>query len=163
MTEFWQRGPIEGINPYLQPAAHAILQAHKETLELLQDFSEKNLWDKPEGKASVAFHLQHMSGVLDRLFTYARGQQLDPDQLNYLKAEGVENTSITLQDLLQHLDQTVDTAINQLKNTGNEEILEPREIGRKRIPSNTIGLLFHAAEHMQRHLGQLLLTVVFSK
>jgi len=32
-------------------------------------------------------------------------------------------------------------------------------VGRKRIPSNVIGLLFHTAEHTQRHTGQLLVTV----
>jgi len=32
-------------------------------------------------------------------------------------------------------------------------------VGRARIPSTVLGLLFHAAEHIQRHNGQLLVTV----
>ncbi len=31
------------------------------------------LWEKPGGVAAPGFHLQHMAGVLDRLFTYAAG------------------------------------------------------------------------------------------
>ena len=32
--------------------------------------------------------------------------------------------------------------------------LEPREIGRKKLPTTVIGLLTHIAEHTQRHVGQ---------
>jgi len=41
--------------------------------------------------------------------------------------------------------------------------LEARGIGRKRIPTNVLGLLFHAAEHTQRHTGQLYVTVKMLK
>ena len=54
--------------------------------------------NKPAGLASVVFHLQHLSGVLDRLFTYARGEQLSKLQLEYLAGEGksLENESIPI-------------------------------------------------------------------
>lgn len=38
-------------------------------------------------------------------------------------------------------------------------LTEPRAVGRKQLPSTVMGLLFHAAEHVQRHVGQLLVTV----
>ena len=31
---------------------------------------------------------------------------------------------------------------------------EPREIGRKKLPTTVIGLFTHIAEHTQRHVGQ---------
>jgi uncharacterized damage-inducible protein DinB len=31
-------------------------------------------------------------------------------------------------------------------------------VGRAKLPSTVLGLLFHAAEHTQRHVGQLLVT-----
>ncbi|WP_317192017.1 hypothetical protein [Salegentibacter maritimus] len=40
---------------------------------------------------------------------------------------------------------------------------EYRPVGRKALPSSVIGLLFHAAEHSQRHVGQVLVTVSFLK
>jgi len=46
-----------------------------------------------------------------------------------------------------------------LKETDPATITEARGVGRKQIPSNVIGLLFHAAEHTMRHTGQLLVTV----
>ena len=36
--------------------------------------------------------------------------------------------------------------------------LTVRLVGRAKLPSNTIGLLVHAAEHTARHLGQLMTT-----
>ena len=49
-------------------------------------------------------------------------------------------------------------AIEKLKTIPGNLVFETRWVGRKRIPSNVLGLLFHAAEHMQRHTGQLLVT-----
>lgn len=156
--EFWLRGPLPGITPVLQPVAHAILQAQIEVQQALAHFPAARLWDKPSGSASVAFHLQHLAGVLDRLFTYARKEQLSPLQLNALQKEGKEDNSIHLTDLLQIFNNQVESAIGQLKNTTEASLLETRGVGRKQIPSNVLGLLFHAAEHTQRHTGQLLVT-----
>ena len=39
-------------------------------------FPPSLLWTRPAGLASVGFHLQHIAGVIDRLFTYARGEAL---------------------------------------------------------------------------------------
>jgi hypothetical protein len=74
LPEVWLRGPVENIPSLLQPVAHALLQAREEVSELLENFPNELLWEKPAGVASTGFHLQHLSGVLDRLFTYARGQ-----------------------------------------------------------------------------------------
>ena len=74
--EAWLRGPVEGVPDLLQPVAHALLQAKEETRTLLQNFPAELLWNRPAGLASVGFHLQHVAGVVDRLFTYARGESL---------------------------------------------------------------------------------------
>lgn len=156
--EFWLRGPVEGITALLQPVAHSLLQAREEVIEALGHFPEEKLWKKPGGAASVAFHLQHLAGVLDRLFTYANGHQLNDKQLEYLSVEGEENSNIHLAGLMDHFSMQVDAALTQLRNTNENSLLERREVGRKKIPSNVLGLLFHAAEHTQRHVGQLIVT-----
>src|SRR5688572_19841255 len=133
--EFWLRGPIEGIPALLQPAAHAILQTQWEIHKGLKDFPEALIWERPEGVASVAFHLQHIPGVLDRIYTYARGEQLIQQQLDYMVAEGKENDSLRLSELIDHLDNQVEKALNQLRNTSETELLHPRAVGRRQIPS----------------------------
>ena len=49
--------------------------------------------------------------------------------------------------------------IAQLRATDPATLAEARPVGRKALPSTVIGTLVHAAEHTQRHVGQLLVTV----
>ena len=83
-TEAWLRGPIDGVPPLLQPVAHALTQANDEIHAIMSDFPQHKLWEKPAGVASVAFHLQHIPGVLDRLFSYSQGLPISNAKLKYL-------------------------------------------------------------------------------
>ncbi len=156
--EFWLRGPVEGIPPLLQPVAHALLQAKQEVAEMTADFPDDLLWERPAGMASAGFHLLHLAGVLDRLFTYAKGDLLQPSQLEYLKEE-TEPKPAGTHLLAERFYEQVDKALQQLANTDEKTLTDFRGVGRKQVPSTVIGLLFHAAEHTQRHVGQLLVTV----
>jgi uncharacterized damage-inducible protein DinB len=157
--EVWQRGPLDGIPPLLQPVAHALLQAVEEATRFTENFPDNLLWEKPSGVASVGFHLLHIKGVLDRLFTYARGEMLTVEQLKALAAEQeIPAENISVSELLDQVRQQVERALRQLRTTDEKVLLQGRTIGRKQIPTNVIGLLFHAAEHTQRHVGQLIVT-----
>lgn len=157
--EVWLRGPLPDMPPLLQPVAHALLQAREEVEALMQNFSADLLWEKPVGVASVGFHLQHLTGVLDRLLTYARGQALTQEQLEALVKEGkCPEPDCKVQDLVQKFSNQVEKALGQLRHTEEQELLEPRGVGRAQIPSNVLGLLVHAAEHTMRHVGQLSVT-----
>ena len=158
--EVWMRGPVEGIPPLLQPVAHALLQAREEVEIITRDFPNNKLWIKPSNLGSVGFHLQHIRGVLERLFTYALQKQLTDEQLDDLRMEGI-NADISVIELVAAFSIQVDRALTQLQETDENTLLEPRGVGRKQVPSTVIGLLFHAAEHIQRHVGQLLVTVKF--
>jgi uncharacterized damage-inducible protein DinB len=155
--EVWLRGPVENIPALLQPAAHAILQAREEVNALMKTFPEEKLWEKPSGVASVGFHLLHLSGVLDRLFTYAKGNPLSEEQLAALKQE-TQPHDVTVKQLVNNFNEQVDKAIKQLSKTPENTLLDKRGVGRAQLPSNVLGLLFHAAEHTMRHTGQLLVT-----
>lgn len=159
LPEVWQRGPLEGVPALLQPVAHALLQAQEEVHAMLQEFPESKLWEQPAGVASPAFHLQHIPGVLDRLFTYAAGNMLAEEQLAYLSKEGKAAVGISLPALLAAFDTQLQKAVATLKTIDTDTLTEVRLVGRKQIPSTVIGLLFHAAEHTMRHTGQLLVTV----
>jgi len=157
--EVWLRGPIEGISPLLQPVAHALLQAREEVNALMTDFPEILLWVQPVGMASPGFHLQHLAGVLDRLFTYARGEALTEHQLHKLATEGkMPEISYSVINILEVFNRQVDEAIKQLSDTDESILTERRLVGRGQVPSTVIGLYTHAAEHIMRHLGQLLVT-----
>jgi uncharacterized damage-inducible protein DinB len=157
--EVWLRGPVPGVPPLLQPIAHALLQAREETEALLHGFPDSLLWTRPGGVASVGFHLQHLRGVLDRLFAYARGEALTQAQLQALAGEGQPPTSdASAQRLFQAFSEQVDRAVDQLRATDERSLVEFRGVGRRQLPSTVLGLLVHAAEHTQRHVGQMLVT-----
>jgi uncharacterized damage-inducible protein DinB len=157
--EVWMRGPVEGVPALLQPVAHTLLQAQEEIHALMEHFPEALLWQQPAGVASAGFHLQHIAGVLDRLFTYAAGQALSAAQLNYLAEEATQVAGVTVNSLLTALDAQVAGAIATVKVTDESSLTDFRGVGRKQLPSTVIGLMFHAAEHTMRHTGQLLVTV----
>jgi len=155
--EYWLRGSVPGIPALLQPAAHALLQAREEVKILMTGFTAERLWDRPGGVAAVGFHLRHLTGVLDRLLTYARGEVLDQGQLDYLAGGGVRGGEA--EELVERFNQQVDKALVQISSTPEGSLTEVRAVGRGRVPSTVGGLIFHAAEHTQRHVGQLLVTV----
>jgi uncharacterized damage-inducible protein DinB len=160
LPEVWLRGPVENIPSLLQPVAHALLQAREEVNELLKDFPNELLWEKPAGAASTGFHLQHLSGVLDRLFTYAHGRQLNEEQLAALKREGdSQQTKATAAELVEAFNAHVDQALKSLGKIDERDLSDYRGVGRAQLPSTILGCLFHAAEHTMRHLGQMIVTV----
>ena len=153
------RGPIAGVPSLLQPVAHALLQVQEDAQKYVSDFPEDKIWFKPAGAASVAFHLQHIAGVIDRMFSYAHDKSLTEAQLAYLGAEGREQIGVTNASLLFGLQKGIERAITQLQEISVDKLTDTRYLGRKRIPTTLAGLLFHAAEHSQRHLGQMLVTI----
>ena len=161
--EVWLRGPLSEMPVLIQPVAHALLQAREEINELMNDFPQELLWLRVAGAASPGFHLQHLTGVLNRLFTYAKGEQLTEEQLYFLSREGRQDAGFIGDSLLKQFNKQVDNSLLELKTINQSVLTEKREVGRNRLPSTVIGLYIHAAEHTMRHIGQLLVTVKFLK
>lgn len=160
LPEVWLRGPLVDVPALLQPVAHALLQAREELNELMTGFPETLLWEKLAGMASPGFHLQHLTGVLDRLFTYAQGGLLGDEQLAYLAAEGKQGEGETnVGSLVNAFNQKIYAVLQQLKTTDESTLTDWRGVGRAQLPSTVIGLYTHSAEHTMRHLGQLIVTV----
>jgi len=107
----------------------------------------------------VGFHLRHLAGVLDRLFTYARGGQLSEAQLSYLALEPRPDPQARSADLVSAFARQVDRALAEIRTVDEETLTQARSVGRGKLPSTVLGLLVHSAEHVQRHVGQLLVTV----
>jgi uncharacterized damage-inducible protein DinB len=159
MPDAWLRGPLDGVPPLLMPVAHALVQTVDDVERAASGLAPDELWRRPGGVAPVGFHLRHIAGVTDRLLTYARGEALSDAQLRYLEGEAEPGTPPAgVEELLRGVRAAVAAATEQLRATDPEHLLEPRHVGRKRIESNVLGLLFHAADHAQRHAGQVVAT-----
>jgi uncharacterized damage-inducible protein DinB len=62
-------------------------------------------------------------------------------------------------DLIAAFRIQVTRALAELRTIDERTLTEPRTVGRGKLPSTVLGLLFHSAEHVQRHVGQLLVTI----
>jgi hypothetical protein len=155
MPEVWLRGElVDGVPALLQPVAHSLLQSREEVETLLSDLTPDAIWLARNGAAAVGYHVLHAIGSLDRLLTYARGATLSDAQLLVLQQEAQPDPDVTADDLIAAFDAAVTRALDQLRDTDQSTLATPRAVGRGRLPSTVIGLLFHAAEHTQRHVGQ---------
>lgn len=162
MTEAWLNGPVAGVARELQPAAHALLHARADITTALDTVTAEQLWTPAGAAPSVGFHVLHACGALDRLLTYARGEQLTDEQRAALKLETHAGPDTYDRDALRSLAYAcIDGAIDVLRSTDPAHLYDDRAVGRKALPSNVAGLIFHAAEHTARHAGQAISTSRF--
>jgi hypothetical protein len=154
--EVWLRGPLPDYIDELQPVAHSLLQVREE-ISPVAALRPAQLWARPGGAASIGFHLKHLAGSLDRLLTYAAGKTLTARQHEHLAAEERE-TGETAEALVTLAQSAIDRALIHVRTTPLCTLGEAREVGRHRLPSTVLGLLFHAAEHAQRHSAQIITT-----
>ena len=157
-TEWWQRGPIDGVPAILQPIAHILFQVRESVVEIVEPLTEQEWNAGPAGVASAAFHVRHIAGVIDRLFTYARGNALSTDQFAAIASEGQELLTADVATVLGVLSARVDTAVAELRTIDVTTLSNFRGVGRAQLPSTVIGCLVHGAEHAMRHVGQLSVT-----
>jgi uncharacterized damage-inducible protein DinB len=157
-TEWWQRGPVEGVPALLQPVAHILLQVRESVNELTANLTESEWNTRPANVASSAFHVRHITGVIDRLFTYARGDGLSPEQFAAIRSEGDHLPAADVAAVLDALSARVDSAVAELRTIDPVTLGDFREVGRAKLPSTVIGCLVHGAEHSMRHVGQLSVT-----
>jgi len=146
------RGPIEGVPILLAPSLYSFQQAREDLARYTVGLAEAQLWATPHGFGSVGFHLRHIAGSTDRLITYLEGRQLSEAQFEFLKHE--HDPGASREELLDAMRAVFERAEAVVRALGVTQLADPREIGRKKLPTTVIGLLTHIAEHTQRHVGQ---------
>ena len=155
-TEVWQRGPVPGFDPYLMPVVHSLMQVQEDVDGLAARIDPVHLWTRPGGAASVGFHLRHIAGSTERLLTYARGEALTAEQIAAARREADDTPALGV--IITEVRAALGRGLEQIRATPRESLLTERRVGRAGLPSTTLGLLFHAAEHATRHAGQAITT-----
>ena len=141
------------------PVVHALIQVREDLDRLALTVPIDQVWQRPGGAASIGFHARHAGGALDRLFTYARGEALSDAQRAAARDEGAPgDPPASLAEVVAQVGLQIDRALDQLRATPADTLLDERKVGRAGLPSTVLGLLFHAAEHCTRHVGQAMTT-----
>jgi uncharacterized damage-inducible protein DinB len=154
VTEAWLRGPVDGIDPLLMPAVHALMHAQEEIAQAgVSSLTTDKLWARPGGAGSIGFHLKHIANSIDRMLTYAHGRDLDQRQFAALRDEATSGGDAA--PLVEDLNRSIARAIGEMRETPVATLQQPRTIGRKALPTTLFGILFHIGEHSARHAGQI--------
>jgi uncharacterized damage-inducible protein DinB len=157
--EPWLRGPMHGFSRFMTPAAHALIQSRADIETRAANLSTEQVWTEPGGGPSVGFHLRHIAGSIDRLLAYTAGRNLNDEQFRFLSEERIAGTPPTdAAQLIAAAQSKIDEALSVIRATPDEFLFEARAVGRAKLPTNVFGLLFHIAEHTQRHTGQIIAT-----
>ena len=141
VEEAWLRGPIPGVDPLIAPVLYAFTQAREDLARWTEGLTADQLWTSQAG-----FHMRHIARSTDRLIGYLEGRL--PEQL------GDGDPGASREELLTELDSAFKRAESVVRSIDPATLRDPREVGRKRLPTTVIGLLIHIAEHTQRHTGQ---------
>lgn len=156
MTEPWLQGTLTDL-PVLQRAVlHSLQMAQEDTAKWCSTLDDHEIHVRPFGLPSVAFQLRHIAHSLDRFCCYAEGVPLNEQQLAALASE-MDNNG-TRDSIFSELEASLETTRRRLDATVRQPVDTPIAIGRKRLPTTLAGLLIHAAEHTQRHVGQAITT-----
>jgi uncharacterized damage-inducible protein DinB len=157
--EPWLRGPLAGVSSLTMPAAHALTQSRADIEVHVATLSVAEVWREPAGAPSVGFHLRHITGSIDRLLAYTLGKHLTDEQFRFLAAESISGEPPPAAgQLILSAQLKIDEALKVICSTPDDRLFEPRTVGRAQLPTNVFGLLFHIAEHTQRHTGQIITT-----
>ena len=148
------RGYLGDYNPVLAAVLYSLQHVREDVAKWTDGVADEELWHAEGDAAPAGFHLRHIAGSTDRLISYARGEALTQAQMETLRAE--QGRDVSLPELLVMLEQSLQKAEATVRATDPADFAVRREIGRKRIPTTLIGLLFHTAEHAQRHLGAMI-------
>jgi uncharacterized damage-inducible protein DinB len=154
--EPWLRGTLTEVPVVARAAIHALQLASDDLHHWAGELTDEELNHRPFELASVAFHLRHIAGSLDRLLTYAEGRQLNSEQVAFLKGELEAHAE--RESLFVKFDSALERSTHRIRTLSTLDLSEKREVGSKRLPATVGSLLVHVADHTQRHVGQAITT-----
>jgi uncharacterized damage-inducible protein DinB len=154
--EPWLRGSLTEVPVVARAALHALELAKEDFERWAYGLTDEELNLRIPGVAPIAFHLRHVARSLDRLLSYAEGQQLNPEQIVLLQGELDPGANRT--ELFQELTSAFKFSAARIRALSSLDLNAKRAVGRKKLPTTLAGLLVHVADHTQRHVGQAVTT-----
>jgi hypothetical protein len=154
--EPWLRGTLTDVPEVHRAVLHALELAKEDLHHWCGPLTDAELNARPAGIAPVAFHIRHIARSLDRLLTYAEGDQLSSHQIAEMKTE--LDAPAKREELFAELDGALRKSAERIRAFDVTRLNEPREVGKKKLPTTLGGLLVHVADHSQRHVGQAITT-----
>lgn len=160
-TEPWLRGTHSELPAVHRAVLHAFELSQEDIHHWTADLSDSDLHAAPFGVTTICFHLRHIARSLDRMLTYAEGNQLSSEQITAMKTESDPGAS--REQLFSEFNVGLSSASRRVRALAPADLNQPRGVGRKQLPTSIGGLLVHLADHTQRHTGQIVTTAKLIK
>ncbi|HMF53740.1 MAG TPA: DinB family protein [Edaphobacter sp.] len=154
-VEPWLRGGHTEVDAVRRAVLHALELAAEDVARWCDGLNGDQIEIRPLGLPSVGFQLRHIARSLDRLLTYAEGQQLSERQLKLLRTE---EEFVDREATLMEFAEAIEVSTKRVLAFSNKSYEQSRTVGRKKLPASVGGLLVHCADHTQRHVGQTVTT-----
>jgi uncharacterized damage-inducible protein DinB len=154
-VEPWLRGTRGEVDAVRRGVLHALELAAEDLALWCDRLNGDEMEARPLGLPSVGFQLRHIARSLDRLLTYADGQQLTERQLKLLRTE---DEFVDREATLMEFAEAIEVSTRRVLAFSDKSYEQPRSVGRKKLPTTVGGLLVHCADHTQRHVGQAITT-----
>jgi hypothetical protein len=161
--EPWLRGTHADVPAAGRAVLHALELGLDDIRKWIEGLTDAEIHSSPLGLTPISVQLRHIRGSIDRILTYAEGNQLSDGQLSQLRAESSREGNGTRSEFLIALQTTLSNAAERVRVLAEADLETPRVVGRKRLPTSLGGALIHVADHTQRHVGQVVLTAKLLK
>jgi uncharacterized damage-inducible protein DinB len=140
----------------MRAVIHALELAREDVERWCGHLTDEEWNQRPQGMAPAAFHVRHIARSIDRLLTYAEGEQLSSGQLELMKVEMDQRAKGS--EILAEFETALVDAEKRIRAFAGSDLEARRALGRKALPTSVAGLLVHVADHTSRHVGQVVIT-----
>lgn len=164
--EPWLRGTHTDVPAVGRAVLHAFELALDDLRKWTDGLTDVEIHTLPLELPPLAFLLRHIARSVDRLLTYAEGNQLSAEQITKMKAEEIgpqHDERETLAVLLAEVEASFANAAGRVRVLAAQDLNAFRGVGRKQLPTTVGGLLVHVADHTTRHVGQVVTTAKVMK
>lgn len=127
-VEPWLRGTRGDVDAVRRAVLHALELAAEDTARWCDELNGEEMEARPYGLPSVGFQLRHVARSLDRLLTYADGQQLTERQLKLLKTE---EEFVDREATLMEFAEAIEVSMTRVLAFSEKSYEQPRAVGRK--------------------------------
>ncbi len=156
MAEPWLRGTLKDFPVVQRALLHSLEMADEDLRKWCAPLSDREVNARPFGLPSVAFQVRHIARSLDRFCCYGQGIPLREEQFASLAAEMDPNG--TTAEIFNEWKESLELTRKRLDVVVRQPLDASIAVGRQALPTTVAGLLVHAAEHTQRHVGQAITT-----
>src|ERR1700741_3773328 len=127
--EPWLRGTLTDVASVQRAVLHALDLAREDLEKWCGNLSDAELNARPGNLASVAFHIRHIARSIDRLLTYAEGQELSAAQMAMLQGE--LDSGARRDQLFAELAEALTRSAMRVRAFDSGRLAESRTVGKK--------------------------------